>query len=245
MHQRHRARRRRVLRPGRPRRSPRRLLATQHADGGWNCWDEDPATPGRPSTPRSARWRGCWAWEQATGGIRRGRAPRGSAGEEYLLERGLFRRRSTGEVADPRMTMLSSPVRWFYDILRGLEYFRLARPDRDDRAAPRRSSCCGRSGCRWGCSRSRTTHQGPTLFEPGGRGRGVPEPLGHAARAAGAAVVGRRLSARRRTHGERPATRGDRALGGCGIRRSLAVRSRREPPPTRGGRRRAPARGRP
>src|SRR5690606_34295517 len=56
-------------------------------------------------------------------------------GEEYLLERRLFRRASTGEIADLRMTMLSSPVRWHHDVLRGLEYFRLARPDRDPRCA--------------------------------------------------------------------------------------------------------------
>jgi hypothetical protein len=54
------------------------------------------------------------------------------AGEEYLLERKLYRRRSDGSVPDPRMTMLSYPVRWFHDILRGLEHFR-----REDRRDPR------------------------------------------------------------------------------------------------------------
>jgi hypothetical protein len=47
-----------------------------------------------------------------------------SQGEEYLLERGLFRTRSTGQIIDPRFTMFSFPTYWYYDVLRGLDYFR-------------------------------------------------------------------------------------------------------------------------
>ena len=63
-------------------------------------------------------------------------------GEEYLLERRLFRRKSTGEVIDPAWLEFSFPTRWHYDVLRALEYFRArrrsARPARrrGDRAAP-------------------------------------------------------------------------------------------------------------
>jgi hypothetical protein len=66
---------------------------------------------------------GLAAWN-ATGRGDPATADAQSTGEEYLLARGLFRRLSTGAVADPRLTMLSSPVRWFHDILRGLEHFR-------------------------------------------------------------------------------------------------------------------------
>ena len=45
-------------------------------------------------------------------------------GEEYLLERRLFRSRSTGEVIRPDWTRFSFPPQWHYDVLRGLEYFR-------------------------------------------------------------------------------------------------------------------------
>ncbi|MBN9194948.1 MAG: hypothetical protein J0I44_02565, partial [Microbacterium sp.] len=48
--------------------------------------------------------------EAATGGTDASRDAR-LAGEEYLLERGLYRRRSTGMPADVRMTMLSFPSR--------------------------------------------------------------------------------------------------------------------------------------
>jgi hypothetical protein len=48
-----------------------------------------------------------------------------------LLERNLFRRKSTGEVANPDWLRFSFPTRWHYDVLRALEYFRAAgdRPD--------------------------------------------------------------------------------------------------------------------
>jgi hypothetical protein len=47
-------------------------------------------------------------------------------GEEYLLQRGLFRRRSTGEVANPAFLELAFPPRYHYDVLRALDYFRAA-----------------------------------------------------------------------------------------------------------------------
>jgi hypothetical protein len=47
-------------------------------------------------------------------------------GEEYLLERSLFRRRSTGEVVDPAFLELAFPPRYHYDVLRALDYFRNA-----------------------------------------------------------------------------------------------------------------------
>jgi hypothetical protein len=54
-------------------------------------------------------------------------------GEQYLLERRLLRRLSTGEVIDPRYTQFSFPPGWHYNILRGLDYFRAAGVKPDDR----------------------------------------------------------------------------------------------------------------
>jgi hypothetical protein len=56
-------------------------------------------------------------------------------GEEYLLERRLLRRLSTGEVIDQKYMQLSFPPGWHYDILRGLDYFRAACAEPDDRMA--------------------------------------------------------------------------------------------------------------
>src|SRR5258705_10304250 len=41
-------------------------------------------------------------------------------GEEYMLERRLFRRKSTGEGIDPTLLEFSFPTLWHYDVLRGL-----------------------------------------------------------------------------------------------------------------------------
>ena len=59
----------------------------------------------------------------ATGGTPGSRAARAS-GEEYLLERRLFRRLSTGKPADEQFLRFAHPNRWHYDVLRALDYFR-------------------------------------------------------------------------------------------------------------------------
>ena len=47
--------------------------------------------------------------------------------------RGLFRRRSTGEVADPAFLKFAFPTRYYYDVLRALDYFRAAGVQPDPR----------------------------------------------------------------------------------------------------------------
>jgi hypothetical protein len=99
-----------------------RLLGEQLDDGGWNCWTEHGSV--RSSFHSTiCVLEGLLAYERATGGPGAIAAAR-HRGEEYLLERRLFRRLSTGEVADPAWLQFSFPVRWHYDVLRALEYFR-------------------------------------------------------------------------------------------------------------------------
>jgi hypothetical protein len=57
------------------------------------------------------------------------------SGQEYLLERSLFRRKSTGEVVDQAYLDFAFPYYWHYDVLRALDYFRRAGADRDARMA--------------------------------------------------------------------------------------------------------------
>ena len=66
---------------------------------------------------------GLLAHERATGGSAESISAR-RRGEEYLLERKLVRRKSTGEVVNPAWLQFSFPTRWHYDVLRALEYFR-------------------------------------------------------------------------------------------------------------------------
>jgi hypothetical protein len=54
-------------------------------------------------------------------------------GEEYMLERQLFRRKSTGEVIDRAWLQFSFPTWWHYDVLRGLDYLRDAEIEPDER----------------------------------------------------------------------------------------------------------------
>ena len=99
-----------------------RLLSEQLEDGGWNCEAENGSVRSSFATTINVL-EGLLAYERATGGSAESIAVR-RRGEEYLLERKLFRRKSTGEVVDPNWLRFSFPVHWYYDVLRALEYFR-------------------------------------------------------------------------------------------------------------------------
>ncbi|HWM34823.1 MAG TPA: hypothetical protein VNR36_11350 [Pseudolysinimonas sp.] len=150
------------------------VLAGRLPDGGWNCFpDENRPVSSYHST--ICVLEGLLAWQQAGGPVDRiTEARRG--GEEYLLERGLFRRRSDGSIADPRFTMLSYPGYWFYDILRALDHLREASRVDGTRPDPRCAEAIGlleakRDGeGRW---RHENTHEGPRLIELEG-GEGTP-----------------------------------------------------------------------
>jgi hypothetical protein len=101
-----------------------RLLDDQLDDGGWNCWTEMGATVSSFDSTICVL-EGLLEHERASGGSVELAASR-RRGEEYLLERSLFRRRSTGEVAVEAWLAFSFPTRWHHDVLRGLEYFRTA-----------------------------------------------------------------------------------------------------------------------
>lgn len=101
-----------------------RLLTEQLGDGGWNCWTENGAIVSSFHSTICVL-EGLLEYERAvSGSVELTAARRG--GEDYLLERSLFRRRSTGEVAVEAWLKFSFPTRWHYDVLRGLEYFRRA-----------------------------------------------------------------------------------------------------------------------
>jgi hypothetical protein len=108
-----------------------RLLGEQLSDGGWNCEAE------RGSTRSSFHTTICvlealLEHERAVGNAPEVTAAR-LRGEEYLLDRRLFRRLSTGEVIDEAWTRFAFPTWWHYDVLRGLEYFRHSGAAPDER----------------------------------------------------------------------------------------------------------------
>lgn len=110
-----------------------RILAERLADGGWNCEAENGSVRSSFDTTMTVL-DGLLAFERATGGSADVREARRS-GEQYLLERGLFRRRSTGEVADPAYLDFAFPYYWHHDVLRALDYFRRSGAQPDARMA--------------------------------------------------------------------------------------------------------------
>ena len=109
-----------------------RLLQEQLGDGGWNCY----APPSQRSSFNSTICvlEGLLAYETAAGPQPDIAAAR-LRGQEYLLERRLFRSRSNGQIVKPEWTAISFPTRWHYDILWGLDYLRRAGVAPDERMA--------------------------------------------------------------------------------------------------------------
>jgi hypothetical protein len=110
-----------------------RLLGEQMSDGGWNCEQENGSTRGSFHSTIDVL-DGLLEHERATGGTPEVRAAR-LRGQEYLLERRMLRRLSTGEVIDPAWKQFSYPTAWHYDVLRGLDYLRAAAAVPDERVA--------------------------------------------------------------------------------------------------------------
>ena len=110
-----------------------RLLDEQMADGGWNCEQENGSTRGSFHTTINVL-EGLLEHERVTGGSAEVTAAR-ERGQEYLLERRMLRRLSSGELIDPVFTLFSFPTGWHYDVLRGLDYLRAAGVPPDARVA--------------------------------------------------------------------------------------------------------------
>ena len=122
-----------------------RLLAEQLPDGGWNC------EAARGSTRSSFNTTICVLEALLEHELQDGNRPEVTKallrGQDYLLERRLFRRLSTGATIDydrkvgpgdgrrPAWTRFAFPAWWHYDVLRGLEYLRRAGVEADERVA--------------------------------------------------------------------------------------------------------------
>jgi hypothetical protein len=137
-----------------------RLLGEQLADGGWNCEAD------RGSTRSSFNTTIC-VLEALLEYERNVRAdPRVAAarqrGHDYLLERGLMRRRSSGAIIEHdrktardgtryEWSRFAFPSWWHYDVLRGLDYLRAAGVAPDERVADALDLVASRRGAdgRW------------------------------------------------------------------------------------------------
>ncbi|HEY7023279.1 MAG TPA: hypothetical protein VH349_19320 [Ktedonobacterales bacterium] len=116
-----------------------RLLTEQMEDGGWNCEQENGST--RSSFNTTICVLEALLEYELAGGSSTAVTEARLRGQEYLLDRRLLRRRSTGEVIERDregstvFTRFAFPTWWHYDALRGLEYLRRAGVTPDERVA--------------------------------------------------------------------------------------------------------------
>ena len=114
-----------------------RLLTEQLADGGWNCEAERGATRSSFNTTICVleallEYERTFGPSPAVTGAR-------LRGQEYLLERRLYHRVSTGEAIERDrkggtvFTSFAFPNWWHYDVLRALDYLRSAGVTPEDR----------------------------------------------------------------------------------------------------------------
>jgi hypothetical protein len=114
-----------------------RLLGEQLADGGWNC--DAPNVSTRSSFNTTICVLEALLECELAGGAGRSVTEARLRGQEYLLERRLFRRRSTGEIIQrdrkggADWTRFAFPTWWHYDVLRALDYLRRAGVAADER----------------------------------------------------------------------------------------------------------------
>jgi len=113
-----------------------RLLGEQLADGGWNCEAERGSVRSSFHTTICVL-EGLLAFETAFGATSTVTDARRRA-QDYLLERRLLRRLSSGEIIKDRKggedwTQFAFPTLWHYDVLRALDYMRAASVEPDVR----------------------------------------------------------------------------------------------------------------
>jgi hypothetical protein len=101
------------------------FVAHRLPDGGWNCeWVNGSTRSSVVSTLNSLR--ALLYVEQARGDVSPEVRAARHGGDEYLLERRLMYRLSTGEPIGDWVTRLAYPFRHFYSTLNALDYFRAA-----------------------------------------------------------------------------------------------------------------------
>ncbi len=112
------------------------LTAEQMPDKGWNCERPKGATHSSFHTTISVLeglWEYCrWNPHSSLNTVLRQKQEEGI---EFLLEHRLFKSNTTWKPVDAKMTKLSFPPRWHFDILRGLDYFQEKDLEKDKRMA--------------------------------------------------------------------------------------------------------------
>jgi len=107
------------------------LVDQQLGDGGWNCESiRRGSTHGSFHTSITVL-EALLAYERSGGTIPVASAM--AAGRQFFLDHHLYRSHRTGSVVDPAFTRFPFPPQWHFDVLRGLEHFRAAGAEPDER----------------------------------------------------------------------------------------------------------------
>lgn len=111
------------------------LLQNQMADGGWNC-----RSLKRGGAVHSSFHTTFNVLEGLQEYIECGYTPHKTAIEsaearalQWMLQHHLYLSDKTGEIIDQKFLYFSYPYRWYYDVLRGLDFFQRIRTQRDIR----------------------------------------------------------------------------------------------------------------
>src|SRR5579864_244971 len=148
-----------------------RLLSEQLPDGGWNC--EAPNRSTRSSFNTTICVLEALLEHERAGGPTPEVTEARLRGQEYLLERRLMRRRSSGEVIErdrkggTAWTRFAFPTWWHYDVLRGLEFLRNAGVTPDERVSDAIDVVASKQGDANGRWPLETQYPGPMPVETG------------------------------------------------------------------------------
>ena len=107
------------------------LCDQQLADGGWNCESIRRGSVHGSFHTSITVLEALLAYQRRGGQNQVENAM--EAGREFFLDHRLYRSHRTGAVVDEGFTRFPFPPQWHFDIMRGLEHFRLSGAERDQR----------------------------------------------------------------------------------------------------------------
>ena len=108
------------------------LLDQQMEDGGWNCQSFNGAKHSSLHTTMSVL-EGLWEYEKMHLEQCEKCTKARLRAHEFILQHRLYKSDKTGKLIKPQFTRITFPPRWYYDILRALDYFQDCKAEKDDR----------------------------------------------------------------------------------------------------------------
>jgi hypothetical protein len=147
------------------------LIDVQMADGGFNCQSNQQGAVHSSLHSTISVLEGIAEYLANGYAYRAGElGVMASQAQEFILQHRLFRSDHTGAIINPRFLQLSYPSRWYYDILRALDYFRSAGAAYDPRMQDA-LDVLWQKRRKDGCWPLQARHPGQTHFEMESPGR--------------------------------------------------------------------------